>query len=437
MGTYINPGNSGFEEISSSDYVDKTELIELINRKISRTGKLICVSRPRRFGKSYAARMLSAYYDCSCDSHSLFDDKKIASAPDYEKHINEYNVIYLEMTYFTSFVKRKNIPLKKMANVIEDEILQDLKNLGENVSEGDSLINSLLRVVEASSGRRFVFIIDEWDAPIREAKNDREAQEAYLNFLRELFKNGVFTPRVVAAAYMTGILPIKTDGSQSALSDFKEYTMIYPGDYAGYVGFTEREVEELCRERNVDFKSVKHWYNGYSFPCVGAVYNPNSVMDAVQSGNFRSYWTQTSASESLMEYISKDYSGLAKTVAELVGGIEVKVNTDGFANDLTTFRGKDDVLTLLVHLGYLAYNEENGTVRIPNEEIKREFQTAIHAVPLDESMKRLRESEKLFADTLAGNEEAVARQIEKIHREEMVPLNYNSEASLRSVIKLA
>ncbi len=130
MGTYINPGNSGFEEISSSDYVDKTELIELINQKISRTGKLICVSRPRRFGKSYAARMLSAYYDCSCDSHSLFDDKKIASAPDYEKHINKYNMIYLEMTYFTSFLKRKNIPLKELANVIEDEILLDLKNLG-------------------------------------------------------------------------------------------------------------------------------------------------------------------------------------------------------------------------------------------------------------------------------------------------------------------
>ncbi len=258
-----------------------------------------------------------------------------------------------------------------------------------------------------------------------------------MNFLRELFKNGVFTPRVVAAACMTGILPIKTDGSQSALSDFKEYTMIYPGDYAEYVGFTEKEVVELCRQRNVDFRTMKFWYNGYSFPRVGSVYNPSSVMEAIQSGFFRSYWTQTSAAESLMEYIAKDYSGLAKTVAGLVGGIEVKVNTDGFANDLTTFRGKDDVLTLLVHLGYLAYNSTNETVRIPNEEIKREFQTAIHTVPLEESLKRLRESEKLFADTLAGNEEAVAKQIEKIHREEMVPLNYNSEASLRSVIKLA
>ena len=437
MGTYINPGNRGFDEINTSDYVDKTGLIELINQKISRNGKLICVSRPRRFGKSYAARMLSAYYDCTCDSHFLFDDKKIACASDYEEHINKYNVIYLEMTYFTSYLKRKKIPLKEMPNVIEDALLRNLRDLGENVPEGESLINSLLRVVEAPSGRRFVFIIDEWDAPIREAKNDSEAQEAYLNFLRELFKNGVFTPRVVAAAYMTGILPVKTDGSQSALSDFKEYTMLYPADYAEYVGFTEKEVIELCRQRNVDFKTMKFWYNGYSFPHVGAVYNPNSVMEAIQSSSFRSYWTQTSASEALMEYIGKDYSGLAKTVAELVGGIEVKVNTDGFANDLTTFRGRDDVLTLLVHLGYLAYNEVNRTVRIPNEEIKREFQTAIHAVPLEESMKRLQESENLFKDTLEGNEEAVAKQIEKIHREEMVPLNYNSEASLRSVIKLA
>ncbi len=436
MGTYINPGSMGFDEINSSDYVDKTGLIELINRKVRREGKLVCVSRPRRFGKSYAARMLSAYYDCTCDSHFLFDDKKIASSPDYEKHINSYNVIYMEMTSFISDVNIAGIPLCQLPARIEKALVSDLDEMYPSL-KGTCFRDKMISLVEKKGERQFIFIIDEWDAPIREAKNDPDAQKMYLEFLRSWFKNGAFTPKVVAAAYMTGILPIKTDGSQSALSDFNEYTMLYPGEYAEYVGFTGNEVEELCSGSNVDFKTMKDWYNGYSFPSVGAVYNPASVMKAIRNRSFRSYWTQTSAAEALLEYIGKDYNGLSKTIAGLVGGIEVKVNTDGFANDLTTFRGRDDVLTLLVHLGYLAYDEEKGTVRIPNEEIKREFQTAIHTVPLEESMKRLQDSEKLFENTLAVNEEAVAGEIEKIHREETVPLNYNSEASLRSVIKLA
>ncbi len=436
MGTYINPGNRGFDEINSSDYVDKTGLIELINRSISRRGKLVCVSRPCRFGKSYAARMLSAYYDCSCDSHSLFDDKKIASAPDYERHINKYNVIYMEMTSFISDANVAGIPLYQLPSLIEKALLSDLDEMYPSL-KGDSFRDKLISLVEKKGEKQFIFIIDEWDAPIREAKKDPDAQKMYLEFLRAWFKNGVFTPKVVAAAYMTGILPIKTDDSQSALSDFDEFTMIHPQEYTEYIGFTEREVEELCCLRNVDFASMKAWYNGYSFPHVGVVYNPDSVMKAVRSRNFRSYWTQTSASEALMEYISKDYNGLSKTIAELVGGIEVKVNTDGFANDLTTFRDKDDVLTLFIHLGYLAYDEEKETLRIPNEEIKREFQTAVHHVELEESRKRLDGCEKLFASTVAMNEEAVAAQIEKVHMEETAPLHYNSEESLRSVIKLA
>jgi hypothetical protein len=160
-------------------------------------------------------------------------------------------------------------------------------------------------------------------------------------------------------------------------------------------------------------------------------------MQAIDNDDFDSYWTETSAAEGLMEYISKDYNGLTKTIAELIGGVDVKVNTNGFANDLVTFKGKDDVLTLMIHLGYLAYNSETKTVHIPNEEIKLEFQKAIREVNHKETLKRLEESDKLFLDTIEGKEEAVARQIEKVHREETAPLHYNKEDSLRSVIKLA
>ena len=182
---------------------------------------------------------------------------------------------------------------------------------------------------------------------------------------------------------------------------------------------------------------MKRWYDGYEFPNVGPVYNPNSVIKAIAYNDFDSYWTETSAAEGLMEYISKPYHGLTRTIAELIGGVEVRVNTNGFSNDLITFKGKDDVLTLLIHLGYLAYDAATKTVHIPNEEIKLEFQKSVREVKHSETIRRLEESDQLFIDTLQGNEEAVAAQIEKIHEEETSPLHYNKENSLRSVIKLA
>lgn len=169
---------------------------------------------------------------------------------------------------------------------------------------------------------------------------------------------------------------------------------------------------------------------------LSSVYNPNSVMKAIRNGDFDSYWTQTSAAESLMGYISLDFDGLGKTISELIGGVDIKVDTKGFANDLVTFRDRDDVLTLLVHLGYLAYNQMTQKVYIPNEEIRLEFARAIRQTKRDDTIRRIRESEQLIEDTIHGNEEAVARQIEKIHEEEP-SLYYNNEQALRSVVKRA
>ena len=236
---------------------------------------------------------------------------------------------------------------------------------------------------------------------------------------------------------MTGILPIKKDGSQSAISDFEEYSVIKPRIYGEYVGFTEKEVQDLCEEHGISFEAMKQWYDGYTFKGIGSVYNPNSVMKALYYDDFDSYWTETSAATGLMEYISKGYNGLTKTIAELIGGVDVKVNTSGFANDLVTFKGRDDVLTLLIHLGYLAYDSEKKTVHIPNEEIRLEFSKAIREVDHVETMKRLMESDQLLDDTIHLREEAVAGQIEKVHAEETTPLHYNNEQALRSTIKLA
>ena len=428
MGTYLNPGNSGFSRITNRGYVDKTGLIAVLNQSVNSSENLICISRPRRFGKSYAAQMLCAYFDKSCDSHDLFANYNIAGDPSYETHINKYDVIYLDMTNLIGKTNPRDL-ISYIENAVSAEIYSTYPDLTFNGSFDELLVKTT-----EHTGNKFVMIIDEWDAPIRERP---KIENEYLRFLRMLFKSSGTTSKIFAAAYMTGILPIKKDGSQSAISDFEEFTMIKPRQFGEFVGFTEREVRELCEQNQVSFEDMKHWYDGYSFKNVGSVYNPNSVMKAIRYHDFDSYWTETSASESLMKYISQDYNGLTKTIAELIGGVNVEVNTLGFANDLTTFRGKDDVLTLLIHLGYLAYDSEKRTVRIPNEEIRLEFQRSIREVNHHPTLERLKESEQLFLDTIQENENAVSAQIEKIHDEETSPLHYNKEDSLRSVIKLA
>lgn len=332
----------------------------------------------------------------------IAEDKKHDGA--YRQHLNKYDVIYLDMTNIMGKVVPQDI-----ISFIQASVTEELFSAYPDMKAGNAFDETLLRAVELT-GNKFIMIIDEWDAPIREIP---EIQKMYLQFLRTLFKGSGTTDKIFAAVYMTGILPIKKDGSQSAISDFKEFSMIKPRKFGGYVGFTEDEVLKLCEDYHCDFKRMKQWYDGYIFRDVGSVYNPNSVMEAIRNDDFDSYWTQTSAAESLMGYISQDFDGLSRTLAELIGGGEVKTDTKGFANDLVTFRNRDDVLTLLIHLGYLAYDEASGKVHIPNEEIRMEFAKIVREVKRDETIKRVRESDQLIFDTVHGNAEAVAAKIEK------------------------
>ncbi|MDE7353613.1 MAG: ATP-binding protein [Acetatifactor sp.] len=436
MGTYLNPGNKGFQEILQSEYVDKTGLIALVNRTVGTMEKLTCISRPRRFGKSYAAKMLCAYYDCSCDSHVLFDDKEIARKPGYQEHLNQYHIINIDVTSFLSQAQRKGVPLKDVPNMIADAVQAELGELYPECVR-DTLMDSLIRCVDRT-GRRFVFIIDEWDALIREAKEDSAAQKRYLNLLREWFKNNNFTPQVVAAAYMTGILPIKKDGSQSAISDFIEYPILDPDGFAEFTGFTEREVRRLCEKYGMNFEDARKWYDGYDFPEVGAIYNPYSVMLAMRKKRFDSYWQKTSAAESLMTYINMDFEGLQETVSRLIFGEEIEVDTECFENDFETFGSRDDVLTLLIHLGYLTWHREDGTARIPNEEVRCEFRKILKGRNVNRKwMELIGRSQKLLEDTIAGNAEAVAKAIEEIRSTQYAPTFYNDEQALRYVIKFA
>ncbi len=436
MGVYINPGNGGFERIISGKYVDKTGMIDELNLRIGTTNSLVCVSRPRRFGKSFAVDMLCAYYDHTCDSHNLFNNMEISRTQNYEKHINKYNVISIDMAGAISKLKRKNGSIADIVGFVCDGIRDEIVDSYPQLSGISDVSDCISKCVDVT-GRKFIFVIDEWDAVIRDAKDDNATQESYLNLLREWFKNRNFTRKVVAGAYMTGILPIKKDGSESAVSDFKEFTILDPGPFTKYTGFSEEDVKSLCEEYNMDFDLMKKWYDGYEFESIGSIYNPYSVMETISIGDYSSHWKKTSAAENLITYINMDEDGLQSDILKLLSGEHLRVNTRGFNNDVESFNSKDDVITLLIHLGYLSYDKKTQRVRIPNEEVKLEFMDILEKPEHTKLLQLVRVSEKLLDDTLAGNEEEVANAIERVRETNYAPQYYNNEQALRYCIKFA
>jgi hypothetical protein len=429
MGNYLNIGNDGFRMVCNGKYVDKTGLIAFINGTLETKRKLTCVSRPRRFGKSFAAQMLCAYYDKDCDSRKLFEGLEISKDRTFNQYLNKYDVIYLDITSFISEID----DIKEIVYDIRTNIIKEVREKYPDVQQDDVLSRTLSNVAEAT-GNKFFIIIDEWDALFREAKNDTELQKEYIQLLRSLFK-GALTDKMLVGAYMTGILPIKKYGTQSALTDFKEYTMLEPKKLEKYVGFTEDEVKNLCDEYGMDFGEMKRWYDGYSFDHVKSVYSPNSVMEAVLNEKIGSYWTKTETYESLKVYIDMNEDGLKETIVQMLGGAKIRIDVGTFQNDMTTITCKDDVLTLLIHLGYLAYDMGEESAYIPNEEVRREFVRAVKYGRHREVARLVQNSDRLLQATLAMDSDTVANAIELAHSEGTAPLFYNDEQALRSVIR--
>ena len=439
MGTYVNPGNEGFANIVRDEYVDKTGLIALVNDVINTPRKMVAVTRPRRFGKSFAAQSLVAYYCCSCDSCELFKDLEVSRSAGYEKHLNAYNVIRLDMTEFTSEFGADVVPH------VKERIAAELQKEFPDVEPEGWLTASLLSVVEATN-RKFVFVIDEWDAVFREAKRDTDAQEKWVKFLRLLFKNASFTDKAVAAAYITGILPIKRYGTESALTDFWEYTMLDPADYAPYVGFTGQEVEGLAGKHGMNLDDLRRWYDGYLVPAQTnansrsantCAYAPYSVIQACKRHRIGPYWTSSESFEALRINIDLNLDGLQSAIVQLLGGSEVSVDVAMFENDMTTIRSKDDALTLLIHLGYLTYNADLQKARVPNEEVNAELKRAVSQSTHAEIAEIVRESDALLRATWDMDAGAVAAGIAHAHDYGCAPLFYNDEQALRAVVKAA
>lgn len=435
MGSYLNPGNKGFwESLNSEIYIDKTGLIEKTNAVLNTRQKFLCVSRPRRFGKSMAADMLAAYYERGEDSSPLFDSLKISKADSYLEHLNQYDVIKVNMQEFLSMTHG----MQEMLSLLQRRIIGELKNVYSDMRLDDYLIFAM-QDIYAITRRPFVILIDEWDCLFREYQHDQDAQKQYLDFLRAWLKD----KDCVAMVYMTGILPIKKYGSHSALNMFTEYSMTAPGELAEYFGFTEQEVLELCDKYGMSFDEAKTWYDGYKLIVhrqsedeYFSMYSPKSVVEAMMRHKFGTYWNQTETYEALKVYIQMDMDGLKDAVVRMLAGESVEVNVGTFSNDMTTFATRDDVLTLLVHLGYLTYDSTKETVSIPNKEVSQEYVNAISTMNWYGVADSVKASRELLEALWAMDGDAVAAGVEKAH-EEISILQYNDENSLSCTINLA
>jgi len=431
MGIYLNPGGDSFGMAVQSDiYVDKTGILAYLNSILGTEKRFVCISRPRRFGKSMTANMIAAYYDRTSDGDSLFGDLSISKHPSFLQHRRKYDVIQLNMQDFLSSAET----MENMLHLLQKSILWDLLEEYPDFRYFDTtnLIRTMSDIYQ-NTKRRFILVIDEWDCVFREYKERTDDQKRYLDFLRAWMKDKPY----IGLAYMTGILPIKKYGSHSALNMFWEFSMENPSVLAKYVGFTEDEVKDLCISYDMDFAECKSWYDGYRFQNGISVYNPRSVVGAMTTKVFDTYWNRTETYEALKIYLDMNFDGLRESVLSLLANERVQIDTGTFSNDMTTLNRADDVMTLLVHLGYLGYDFGTKEVFIPNREITQEYVNAlVGSTGWKEVIDAVRASDRLLQATLEQDADMVATGIEKAHAA-MSHLQYNDENSLSCAISLA
>lgn len=436
MGIYLNPGNENFIEITNNpQYVDKTGMIAVINRFMDQGNKYICMSRPRRFGKTIASEMLSAYYSKGCNSRDLFSRYKISSDPDFDDESgrqNRQNVIKIDLNSEYQSIDDKNYLIKNLTKEIKKELSDEFPNVP--FEPADTLARALLRVYTHENAA-FIIIIDEYDVLVREKVN-KELFDEYLGFLNGLFKSATLRP-AIRLAYLTGILPIVRDKIQPKLNNFEEYTILDAYELAEYVGFTSDEVREVCRIDGGNFEELRRWYDGYQQRGY-EIYNPESVVKAIKKEECASYWGKTSTYEAIAERIRQNFEGTKEAVINMLSGESIDVNVTRYMNTMDSFNTRDDLFTYLIHLGYLSYNSKEKTCRIPNWEVRQEWYNAIEAEPeYAETNKIIEASRELLTETIRGNEDAVARALDIAHIHVTSNRSYNNEDALGSAIYLA
>ena len=441
MGFYINAGNENLREALSSEiFVDKSLVLQKFCGLMNTKQKFLCVSRPRRFGKTTVRDLMVAYFSKGCDSREIFSNLKIADPPkkdnepafDFKKNLNRFNVLSIDLGgLFSSSQDKKDILIN-----LKNWLLQDFRKEFPDIefSESDPISKMILDAYDKTK-TQFIIIIDEYDVLVRE-QIPEDIFRGYLELLNSLFKNNELSP-AIALAYLTGILPIVRDKVQSKLNVFKESTMLEPFGMEEFFGFTKTEVKALCKQYKMKFKECEEWYDGYKIGKI-SVYNPNSLVEAMMRRDCANYWQATGSYEVVSDYIKLDYDGVKTAVLDMLTGREVPVSVVDFKNRLDEIKTKDNVLTYLIHLGYLNYDKKTKLCRIPNKEIKQEWESAVRdSDNFSKIAEMIRDSDKLLYLAQNGVAEEVAAALDKAHTEVTSALNYNFESSLQTAIMLA
>lgn len=434
MGIYVNPGNRQMLMALNCDiYVDKSEIINVVNKKFDTDGRFMCVSRPRRFGKTMVGNLISAYYSSGADSRAIFERLKIAETPGWDVRLNNMNVIKVDLGAFFSRYHDDGNVISMLNQLVVNDLRKEFPDI--EIRDGAPLAEAIVEVFSETQVP-FVVIIDEYDVMVRERVSESEFA-SYLALLNTLFKSDD-CGSAIGLAYITGIMPIVRDRVQSKLNNFTEDTILEPQQLAPYIGFTLDEVKSLCDKFDIDYQECLRWYDGYHIAQGVSICNSNSVCRAITTRKFANYWNRTGAYAVIGDYIRMDFDGVKEDLTTIVGGGSVPVKVTSFSNVLSDLGSKDKVFTYLTHLGYLVYDGATGTCSIPNGEVREEWESALEDMKdMSEVVKMIRNSERLLKATLEREEEVVAAALDEAHKHVTSALTYNDEGALQSAVGLA
>ncbi|MDD7205188.1 MAG: AAA family ATPase [Lachnospiraceae bacterium] len=442
MGTYLNsitPYTLYKSESLSPYFVDKTLMLRELFPYVSAGNRHICITRPRRFGKTIMANMISSFFQKASDSSDVFDSLAISQVDDYRRYKNQYNVIRIDFSKmprncdsYTQYIER-----------IEALLIEDVKEAYPQVkiNEADA-VGDILESVFVQCGEKFIFVLDEWDFIFHRDFINEIDKEKYVAFLSNLLKDRPY----VVLSYMTGILPIAKYSSGSELNMFAEFTMVNSPMFGEYFGFTDDEVDDLYRryivecdrqhkEKSVTRKGLRDWYNGYYTKSGERVYNPRSVVFALQFNNLANYWTSSGPYDEIYYYIRNNISDVRDDLALMISGESVTAKIQEYAATSMNLSTRDEIYSAMVVYGFLSYL--NGKVCIPNRELMEKFdELLVKNESLGYVYRLAKESEKMLKATLAGDTLTMERILEFAHNTEVPLLSYNHETELSAIVNL-
>ena len=417
-------------ELAANDkfFVDKTSLIEKINSLIGIKDRFVCITRPRRFGKTLNAMMLASYYSKNADFKKLFDKLEVSKSESYLAHLNKHNVIYMTLNQ----IPNTSCTYEEFIERYTSFLLKDLEKFCPEIEINEKmLLSDVFEQIYQKRGNGFIFIIDEWDYIFNNNLFSEDDRKAFLEFLKDLLKDRPY----VELAYMTGVLPIAKYSSGSALNMFLEFNIMNDHMYDEYFGFTNEEVEGLHKKQNkVSMDSLKEWYNGY-YTCNNLqIYNPRSVTNALRQGVCQSYWTNTGPMDEISYYIENNVEEVRNDIVQMVSGIPVNIHLEGYSAEQINLNTRDEILSAMTVYGFLSYHDE--MLAIPNKELRMKFDYALKNHQMGAVSELVLKSNEMLKATLKKDTETMEKLIQEAHDINIPVIKYNDENSLACIVTL-